>query len=67
MTAFQRSELRKKYNLEGGFLGDLLRACCCGCCDLIQQEKESEFRSNEIPNVVTEQYGKAETMIAQPH
>ncbi|KAH7178171.1 PLAC8 family-domain-containing protein [Fusarium sp. MPI-SDFR-AT-0072] len=42
--ALQRANLREKYNLQGSCLVDLATACCCGCCDLIQQDKEAEYR-----------------------
>ena len=42
--ALQRADLREKYNLQGSCLVDLATACCCGCCDLIQQDKEAEYR-----------------------
>ncbi|KAK1705626.1 hypothetical protein CaCOL14_007256 [Colletotrichum acutatum] len=45
--ALQRANLREKHSLEGSCLVDLATACCCGCCDLIQQEKEAEFRETE--------------------
>lgn len=35
---------REKYGLEGSCMEDLLRAWCCGCCSLIQQDKEAEHR-----------------------
>lgn len=42
--AMQRAHLREKYNLQGSCIVDLATACCCGCCDLIQQDKEAEHR-----------------------
>jgi Cys-rich protein (TIGR01571 family) len=49
---FQRADLRKKYNLQGDFVTDLLTSCCCGCCSLIQQDKEAEFREKELAEKV---------------
>lgn len=43
-VAMQRAELRQRYNLEGSCLVDIATACCCGCCDLIQQDKEAAAR-----------------------
>jgi len=54
----QRSDIRSKYNLEGSMLTDCLRACCCGCCDLIQQEKEAAFREAEKGTIVHDEYQK---------
>lgn len=42
--ALQRANLREKHNLQGSCLVDIATACCCGCCDLIQQDKEAEYR-----------------------
>ncbi|EXJ72048.1 uncharacterized protein A1O5_04551 [Cladophialophora psammophila CBS 110553] len=49
---FQRADIRKKYNLQGDCVGDLLTSCCCGCCSLIQQDKEAEFREKELAEKV---------------
>jgi len=43
----QRGEIRKKYNLKGDGMTDCLCACCCGPCDLVQQDKEAEFREQQ--------------------
>lgn len=42
--ALQRAEVRAKYGLEGNCISDILLSCCCGCCSLIQQDKEAEHR-----------------------
>jgi len=46
MTVLQRNELQRRFGLnqEAGFLGDVARAVCCGCCDVVQQEKEAEYQ-----------------------
>jgi hypothetical protein len=44
----QRADIRRKYNLQGDFVTDLLTSCCCACCSLIQQEKEVEAREMEL-------------------
>ena len=56
----QRADIRQKYNLQGDFVTDLLTSCCCGCCSLIQQEKEVEYREKELGSKVG--YTKPETM-----
>jgi hypothetical protein len=38
----QRIDIRDRYSLQGDGVTDCLKVCCCGCCDLMQQEKESE-------------------------
>jgi len=38
--SMQRAEIRAKYNLQGSCLTDIATACCCGICDLVQQDKE---------------------------
>ncbi|KAM7210204.1 PLAC8 family domain containing protein [Rhypophila decipiens] len=42
--AMQRADIREKYHLEGSCLTDIALACCCGLCDLVQQEKEVAHR-----------------------
>lgn len=44
----QRADIRRKYNLQGDCLTDLLTSCCCACCSLVQQEKEVEVREMEM-------------------
>lgn len=44
--AMQRSDVRSKYNLKGNFCGDFCSACCCPVCDMMQQEKEAEYRES---------------------
>lgn len=38
--SMQRAEIRARYNLQGSCLVDIATACCCGLCDLVQQDKE---------------------------
>ncbi|KAI9793273.1 MAG: hypothetical protein M1816_000694 [Peltula sp. TS41687] len=52
----QRADIRAKYNLEGTMLEDLLRSCCCTCCNLVQMEKESVHREEESKKLVAQQY-----------
>ncbi|KAK4126956.1 PLAC8-domain-containing protein [Parathielavia appendiculata] len=42
--AMQRADLRTKHNLQGSCLVDIATACCCGCCQLVQNDKEAEYR-----------------------
>lgn len=42
--AMQRADIREKYHLQGSCLTDIALACCCGLCDLVQQEKEATYR-----------------------
>ena len=39
-----RGEIRNKYNIPGTYVGDCFTACCCGCCSLIQEQKELKLR-----------------------
>ena len=39
--SMQRAEIRNRYHLQGSCLVDIATACCCGICDLVQQEKET--------------------------
>lgn len=54
-VAMQRSDIRHKYNLEGNCCTDILKACCCGCCDIIQQDKEVADREGK-QGAVEQQY-----------
>jgi hypothetical protein len=42
--AMQRADMRTKHNLEGNCLFDMATACCCGCCQLAQADKEAAHR-----------------------
>ena len=48
MMAMQRKEVRDRLNLEGNCLSDLAISCCCGCCSLVQQDKEVENRQAQL-------------------
>jgi hypothetical protein len=41
---------------------DCLCACCCGPCDLAQQDKEIEFREGGMAQQINVQPSKMETM-----
>ncbi|KAF2178519.1 PLAC8-domain-containing protein [Zopfia rhizophila CBS 207.26] len=62
LQAMQMQDIRERYNLEGSCVGDIFKACCCGCCALIQAEKESEEHEKGMKGVVNEQYGVGEQM-----
>jgi len=55
MLVLQRHEVKTRYGLTGDFPIDCLRACCCGCCDLIQQDKEVEYQTLLNPALTTTQ------------
>ncbi|KAI9892990.1 MAG: hypothetical protein M1814_000874 [Vezdaea aestivalis] len=42
LTTLRRGDLRAQYNLPGSTATDLLLSCFCGCCQIIQEEKEVE-------------------------
>ncbi|CAG7921791.1 unnamed protein product [Penicillium olsonii] len=44
-----RGELRKQHGIEGSCCGDCCVSTFCGCCAIIQEEKEAELRSR--PNL----------------
>ncbi|KAK1754208.1 PLAC8 family-domain-containing protein [Echria macrotheca] len=52
--SMQRAEIRARYNLQGSCIVDIATACCCGICDLVQQDKEVAL--HEKGSAVTEQY-----------
>mmetsp|Transcript_21865 Transcript_21865/g.21590 ORF Transcript_21865/g.21590 Transcript_21865/m.21590 type:complete len:108 (+) Transcript_21865:65-388(+) len=39
--AINRSQLRQKLNIEGGFVQDLCCSCCCACCAVNQEWRET--------------------------
>ncbi|KAL8297987.1 hypothetical protein RB597_007040 [Gaeumannomyces tritici] len=43
-VTMQRADIRQRYNLEGSCITDIAVACCCGICDLVQQDKEVAHR-----------------------
>ncbi|EON96358.1 putative plac8 family protein [Phaeoacremonium minimum UCRPA7] len=55
--SMQRADIRSKYNLEGTCITDIAAACCCGLCDLVQQDKEAEYRESLV----------SETALKQPY
>ncbi|EFX00261.1 duf614 domain containing protein [Grosmannia clavigera kw1407] len=54
--SMQRADIREKYNLQGNCIVDIAAACCCGLCDLVQQEKEVSRRGNLQQDAVKQQY-----------
>lgn len=44
----QRAEFRAKHNLQGSCLVDVALSCCCGCCDIVQMDKEAELRTQGL-------------------
>jgi hypothetical protein len=65
----QRIDIRKKYNLQGDVVMDFAGVCCCGCCSLVQMEKEVVYREGEGKGLVGngmatgEGYKKGEGMV----
>lgn len=55
-SLMQRGDIRAKYNIEGSMMEDCLFSYFCGCCTLIQSEKEATFRLAENGGVVAQQY-----------
>ena len=49
----QRNDIRARSSpkLEGEVVGDCLRAFCCTCCDLMQQDKEAQALLARNPTV----------------
>ncbi|KXJ94596.1 PLAC8 family-domain-containing protein [Microdochium bolleyi] len=66
--SMQRADIRSRYNLAGSCLVDIATACCCGLCDLVQAEKESEQREALLRNSAgAQQYQPAEGMSYAPN
>lgn len=45
MQTVSRGEMREQYGIEGSCCGDCCISTFCGCCALIQEEKEAELRT----------------------
>jgi len=61
--SLQRSDIRKKYGLEGSCLTDIALSCCCALCSLVQEEKETTLIEDQKMKGVGEQYHQnGETM-----
>lgn len=43
--AWNRSKVREKYGLRGGFITDLFLYCCCSCCAAVQEYRECRVRA----------------------
>jgi len=60
----QRHDIKEKYNLDGDCATDCLKAWCCGCCDLIQQDKEAAYHTlNSTPMVEANEPVVKEAMV----
>ncbi|RAH75632.1 PLAC8 family protein [Aspergillus aculeatinus CBS 121060] len=51
----KRGEMRQKYGIRGSCCGDCCATFWCGCCTLVQEEKEAELRTR--PEVAGYQMG----------
>lgn len=47
LTTLQRSRIRENYRLEGSVANDCMKAYCCSCCTLIQDDREVALREDE--------------------
>ncbi|CEN62752.1 Putative DUF614 domain protein (AFU_orthologue; AFUA_5G00975) [Aspergillus calidoustus] len=45
IQTIRRGEMREKHQIEGSCCGDCCTAFWCGCCALVQEEKEMELRT----------------------
>ncbi len=59
----KRLEVREKYNIKGDLLTDVLFSACCGCCSLIQVEKEVIARQS---GASAAGYVAPDSMVAAP-
>ncbi|RFU25880.1 hypothetical protein B7463_g10459, partial [Scytalidium lignicola] len=58
----QRHDIKERFNLDGDFPVDCLKACCCGCCDLIQQDKEAAYHLANTTLPLNQQPGLKQDM-----
>ena len=42
-----RNKIRNRFHIDGNLCTDLLAACCCTCCQLVQADKEVINRMSE--------------------
>ena len=42
-----RGEIRNRYSIPGSYFGDCCMSCWCGCCTLIQEQKELKLRGKK--------------------
>ncbi|KXX77772.1 Protein PLANT CADMIUM RESISTANCE 9 [Madurella mycetomatis] len=63
-VAMQRADIRTKHNLEGSCLFDIATSCCCGCCSIVQQDKEAADR--ELGNGAVQEAYKAPSGMSYP-
>lgn len=45
LQTIRRSEMRQQFGIKGNCCGDCCTVFCCGCCAIIQEEKEAELRT----------------------
>jgi hypothetical protein len=62
MSVLQRSGIRKKYNIQGSLVEDIVWSWCCSPCALVQAEKEVEIAEAEKAALVSKQYAATEQM-----
>ena len=47
MATIQHTRTRKAYGIQGEIMSDCVRATCCTCCTLIQDESEIRKREED--------------------
>ena len=57
MAVLQRSEMNRRFGLQGDFVVDLAKAFCCPWCNIIQMDKEAEHQLLQGNQVVSQQPG----------
>lgn len=56
LQAVTRHSMRNRLGIEGDGCTDWIGACCCPCCGLVQEEKESLLRETGIDPKTKQQY-----------
>ena len=62
LTFMRRGEIRNQNSIKGDSVMDFALSVCCGCCVLIQQEKEVIGRQTQAGLVNNQGYVKQESM-----
>jgi len=57
-----RGATRERYGIQGSTCGDFCAAWCCGCCVLVQEEKDSIVRNTGINPKTKEPYVSPDQM-----
>lgn len=64
LATIQHVRVRRSYDIHGSIPSDCVRATCCTCCTLVQDEREIKLREETARQTAT---GVAGTMVSVPY